>query len=153
GTPPERVARALERAGTTVRRGAKLTDQVLAFSRKSEENARPILLDAAVRDTCELLRTVVGDQIVLELDCQAPSAIIMADTAVVEQTLLTLAANARDAMPSGGVLAIATEAILDDAKGPQVKLVVRDTGSGMTPETTARIFEPFFTTKEVGQGT
>jgi signal transduction histidine kinase len=134
----------------------------MAFSRKQETNVKPVPVDAAVREAGELLQSLVGGPVVVKLDCRAPKAVIMSEPLVLEQILLNLGTNARDAMPKGGLLTISTEeAILDEqaaqtsglAKGPHAKVIVRDTGSGMSPATKARIFEPFFTTKEVGKGT
>ena len=132
------------------------------FSRKEETNAKPVPIDAAVREAGELLQSLVGGPVVVKLDCRAPHAVIMSEPMLIEQILLNLGTNARDAMPKGGFLTISTEeAVLDEeaalthglAKGPHAKVIVRDTGSGMSAATKARIFEPFFTTKEVGKGT
>ena len=110
--------------------------------------------------TCAL--PIFGDGIHLEIEAGAPHAVILSDFVELEQVLLNLASNARDAMPGGGTLTMKTEpAVLNQevadahsvAQGSYVKLTVRDTGSGMDDETTARIFEPFFTTKDVDKGT
>jgi PAS domain S-box-containing protein len=162
GHDRERAANALARAFATAKRGSTLTDQLMAFSRKEETNAKPVPVDAAVREAGELLQSLVGGPVVVKLDCRAPNAVIMSEPMVLEQILLNLGTNARDAMPTGGFLTISTEeAVLDEqaaqthgvAKGPHAKVIVRDTGSGMSAATRARIFEPFFTTKEVGKGT
>jgi len=162
GVGTERAGDALERAVATAKRGATLTDQLLAFSRKWDVNVKPVRVDGAVHDAGQLIKPLIGEQVVLEIVPGAPDAVIMADPVQLEHILLNLAANARDAMPNGGTLTIATEAIVLDeqaarthavATGPHVTIVVRDTGSGMDPATMARIFEPFFTTKDVGKGT
>jgi len=162
GHDSERAANALARAFATAKRGSTLTDQLMAFSRKEETDAKPVPIDAAVREAGELLQSLVGGPVVVKLDCRAPNAVIMSEPMLIEQILLNLGTNARDAMPTGGFLTISTEeAILDEqaaqthglAKGPHAKVIVRDTGLGMSAATKARIFEPFFTTKEVGKGT
>jgi len=162
GHDSERAANALARAFATAKRGSTLTDQLMAFSRKEETDAKPVPIDAAVREAGEMLQSLVGGPVVVKLDCRAHNAVIMSEPMLIEQILLNLGTNARDAMPTGGFLTISTEeAVLDEqaaqthglAKGPHAKVIVRDTGSGMSAATKARIFEPFFTTKEVGKGT
>jgi PAS domain S-box-containing protein len=163
-TSEEQKAWALGRATETCQRGARVLDQLMAFARKRE--ARPTLVpvnvDEAIRDAAALLEPMLGSHIVLAVETGAPYAAVMADVVELEQVLLNLGSNARDAMPHGGRLAIKTEAaVLDEetaaahgvAKRPCVKIIVRDTGSGMDDETKARIFEPFFTTKDVDKGT
>ncbi|HXU03303.1 MAG TPA: PAS domain S-box protein [Polyangia bacterium] len=155
---------AIRRARETGKRGAGLIDQLMVFARKQEREPPlvPINLDAALRDAAVLLKPMVGDGIHLEIEAGAPHAVILSDFVELEQVLLNLASNARDAMPGGGTLTMKTEpAVLNQevadahsvAQGSYVKLTVRDTGSGMDDETTARIFEPFFTTKDVDKGT
>jgi signal transduction histidine kinase len=162
GVSRERAAKALERAVTTARRGAALTDQLMTFTRKQDTVAKPLVLDAIVREAADLIRTMIGDQIVLAVETRAPKGVVMGDPVQLEQIFLNLAANARDAMPTGGTLTMTTEeATIDEqtaaahgvASGLHVKVIIADTGSGMDPETQSRIFEPFFTTKEVGRGT
>jgi signal transduction histidine kinase/DNA-binding response OmpR family regulator len=131
-------------------RAAKLTHQLLAFSRK--QVLQPTVLDLAdvVENVAPMLRRIIGEHIVLEIDSARPLSRVRADRGQLEQVILNLAVNARDAMPSGGSLTIAT----GNAPGDRcVLLTVRDTGTGMRSEVRERIFEPFFTTKELGKGT
>jgi PAS domain S-box-containing protein len=162
GVDSERAAEALDRAVTVAKRGATLTDQLMTFTRKQELAARPLLVDALVREAADLIKPLVGGHILVQVETAADGAYVMADPVQLEQILLNLAANARDAMPDGGTLTLRTEeSIIDDrwaethgvAKGPHVMLSVRDTGSGMDAATRQRVFEPFFTTKEIGKGT
>jgi PAS domain S-box-containing protein len=160
----DRLERALARALASGKRGAELIDQLMIFARGQAPNPErlPCNVDAVVREAAILIRPLLGNAITLAIETRAPGAIVMADVVGLEQVLLNLARNARDAMPGGGTFAISTEeTTLDEqtgqahgvAQGPHVKLIVRDTGSGMDDETKARIFEPFFTTKEVDRGT
>ncbi len=147
-------------AGT---RAANLTRQLLVFSRKQAVNRRNIDLNRVASEITEMLRRLIGEHITLELALSADPCPTEADAGMIEQVLMNLAVNARDAMPKGGKLTVATERIsIDDAAmrrtsearpGKFVCLSVRDTGTGIAPENLQRIFEPFFTTKEVGHGT
>jgi signal transduction histidine kinase/CheY-like chemotaxis protein len=144
-------------------RAAALTKQLLAFSRKQILTPTVLNLNAVVDDVLQMMRPVIAEhiQIVAELDpLLAP---VFADAGQLEQVLVNLALNARDAMPNGGTLTIATdhatlEPRLDDAvasplpPGEYVRLAMRDTGTGMDAATLARAFDPFFTTKAQGQG-
>jgi PAS domain S-box-containing protein len=142
---------------------ARLTRQLLAFSRN--DTVKPTLIDvnAVVSDMRSIVERLVGDDVRVALDLEADLARVMVDLGQLEQIVVNLAVNARDAMPRGGTLRIVTENVELDAQdaktylsvkpGPYVSLAVSDTGTGMTPETQARVFEPFFTTKEPGQGT
>ncbi len=136
-------------------RAATLTHQLLAFSRK--QVLQPTVLDLAdvAEGIAPMLRRIIGEHIELRLATSSPLARVRADRGQLEQVLLNLAVNARDAMPEGGVLTIATSNVID-AKPPMtraVSLVVSDTGLGMPDAIRERIFEPFFTTKEPGKGT
>ena len=162
--PPDHPMRAdvegIHKAG---RSAAALTRDLLAFSRK--QVLQPVVLDLndVVTGIEHLLRRLLGEDITLQLRLAANLDQVKADRAQVEQVLLNLAVNSRDAMPGGGRLLIETEnavgtrddiaAHLSGASGRHVVLRVRDTGQGMTPEVQARLFEPFFTTKELGKGT
>jgi len=143
---------------------AALTRQLLAFSRKQLLEPRVLDLNILVRDMEKLLQRVIGEGIHIAIDATAGSPRVRADPSQLEQVLLNLGVNARDAMPSGGTLRIATMEVALTAEqiagrgtelepGNYVVLVVSDTGSGMDEETRSRIFEPFFTTKGPGKGT
>jgi CheY-like chemotaxis protein len=133
-------------AGT---RAADLTRQLLAFSRRRFVAPAPLDLNAVVAATANLLRRLLGGnvELVTVLDPDLPA--VTAETGLIEQILLNLAVNARDAMPEGGMLTIRTERAPTGA----ARLTVSDDGVGMPPDVQARVFEPFFTTKPVGQGT
>jgi two-component system cell cycle sensor histidine kinase/response regulator CckA len=150
----------IQRAGTSA---AGLTRQLLAFSRK--EMIQPTLFDLNVvaGDMWVMLQRVIGEDVHLALRLVAGPAPVIADRGQVEQVVMNLAVNARDAMPGGGTLTLATSVVEIDAAfarshpgiapGPGVVLSLTDTGTGMTPEVQARVFEPFFTTKAAGRGT
>jgi len=144
-------------------RAAALTNQLLTFSRKQVHQPKLINLNEIVGGMEEMLRRLIDTGIRIETKSYPNLSTLRADPAQMEQVLLNLAVNARDAMPNGGVLSIETdEAFLDSsyaashsgvAPGRHVLLSVADTGSGMDAETQQRIFEPFFTTKGQGEGT
>jgi hypothetical protein len=127
---------------------ARLTHQLLEFSRKDSSPSGILSLNSVVQDLREILPRVLGPAIRLHVALDPAAAPVRADSGQLRQLLLNLAANAKDAMPDGGALTIATH----DA-GPQVRISVSDTGVGMTRETAERLFEPFFTTKPRGKGT
>ena len=142
---------------------ASLTSQLLAFSRKQVIRPLPLDLNAVVRDAERMLRRLIGEDIEFVIEPAAESAWVMADHAQIHQVIVNLAANARDAMPNGGKLRIATANIEVDeelaaaypgvAPGSHVLTTFTDTGGGMPEEVRQNIFEPFFTTKEQGKGT
>jgi PAS domain S-box-containing protein len=150
----------IQKAGT---RAAGLTRQLLAFSRK--EIIEPTLLDlnVIVADIRVLIERLIGEDVKVVLGVGRALALVKADRGQVEQIILNLAVNARDAMLKGGTLTIETANVAFDEEGAKghvgvkagryVALTVTDTGTGMTPEVKARLFEPFFTTKGVGKGT
>ena len=136
---------------------------MLAFSRKQVLEPQVLDLNAIVAEAEKMARRLVGEDILLELVLSSPAGMIKADRGQIDRVLLNLIVNARDAMPQGGKVTIATaQSELDEQNtnrqdyvvpGKYVVLKVSDTGCGMDIETQAHIFEPFFTTKEVGKGT
>jgi len=144
-------------------RSAALTRQLLAFSRHQIMERRVVDVNEIVSDMEKMLQRLVSDDVRTQVDLLAGNARVRVDPSQLEQVLMNLTVNARDAMPNGGRLAIRTEVrTVDEAQvsghekidpGEFVAIVVRDTGVGMTPDVVERVFEPFFTTKEVGQGT
>jgi signal transduction histidine kinase/ActR/RegA family two-component response regulator len=144
-------------------RAARLTRQLLMFSRRNIMKLDPLDLRKVVGDLSKMLQRLLGETVMLEFNAPPELPLVLADTGMVEQVLMNLAVNARDAMPRGGTLTISTSPIeMNEAYvqthsearlGSFVCLRVSDTGSGMDSPTMAHIFEPFFTTKEVGKGT
>jgi len=132
----------------TAERAAALTRQLLAFSRKQLLMPAVLDLNAVIRELAPMLHRLIGEDIRLHTDLAENLGQIKADRHQLEQVLMNLAVNARDAMPTGGLLTIQTR-----DEGADVVLTVRDTGHGMDEHTHAHLFEPFFTTKEVGKGT
>jgi PAS domain S-box-containing protein len=144
-------------------RAAGLTRQLLAFGRKQIVNPRPLDLNRVVGSMSEMLGRLLGEDIALQLNFCSEPAIVEADPTMLEQILLNLSVNSRDAMPRGGRLAIRISIrdidtahirkSVEAAQGRYICLSHTDTGMGIPPENLARIFEPFFTTKELGKGT
>jgi signal transduction histidine kinase/DNA-binding response OmpR family regulator len=141
-------ARQVKAVRQATERGAALTRQLLAFSRRQRLDPAAVDLNELVRDFTPLIRQAVGDAVSVSLDLAEAPAFVHIDPAQLESALLNLAVNARDAMEGAGDLAIAIKA----QPGGLHRLVVRDTGPGMPPGVASRIFEPFFTTKDVGKG-
>jgi two-component system cell cycle sensor histidine kinase/response regulator CckA len=144
-------------------RASSLTQSLLAFSRKQPMHFKTVDLVALVDRTQKLIARLIGEDIDIKIVAHRTPVMIKADTGQIEQVLMNLAANARDAMPKGGLLTIETSIVELDGEfirtygygktGTYGLLQVRDTGAGMEEKTLKRIFEPFYTTKEVGKGT
>jgi two-component system, cell cycle sensor histidine kinase and response regulator CckA len=143
-------------------RATALTRQLLAFSRQQVLKPQVVSLTEIIAGMEKMLRRLIGEDVELSVRCASEVARILVDPGQMEQIIMNLAVNARDAMPGGGHLTIETSGLFldDDAAehfglkpGPHVLLAVSDTGSGMDQATQARLFEPFFTTKEPGKGT
>jgi hypothetical protein len=143
-------------------RAAALTQQLLVFSRRQAAQPRVMNLNAAVSETERLLNRIIGEDIHLVMALEPELGRVYADPVQINQVLMNLAINARDAMPQGGQLAVETANVAMDEggaapgdcpAGEYVRLTVRDTGVGMDEETQRRLFEPFFTTKPKGRGT
>jgi PAS domain S-box-containing protein len=160
--PPE-LRPAIDQALRAAERGAALTHRLLAFSRQQMLVARRVDLNRLVADMDDLLRRTLGDHVEIDLKLAEDLWPALADSGQIENSLLNLAINARDAMPEGGKLTIEIGNVhLDEdyaaghaevAPGDYVMMAVTDTGIGMPPDVLAHAFEPFYTTKEVGKGT
>jgi len=156
-------ARSAQQIGQAAERASSLTRQLLAFSRRQVIQPRPLDLNETVLAMTKMLGRVLGEDITVQVKYLPQPAVIFGDPGMIDQVLLNLAVNSRDAMPKGGVLHIAVEsaeieprqiAYKPEARtGRFVCLTVTDTGCGIAPENLHRIFEPFFTTKEMGRGT
>jgi PAS domain S-box-containing protein len=162
GQPTEHVADLME-IRRAADRAAALTRQLLAFSRQQVLKIEVLDLSEVVGHMMKMLTRVIGEDVRIETHFSTTPCTIRADVTQVEQVVMNLAINARDAMPTGGTLTLSTEMVELDAAfaaghvtvkpGRHVHLRVRDSGSGMDATTRARIFEPFFTTKDAGKGT
>jgi len=161
GAPPDpEDLSELRAAGSKAR---ELTRQLLAFARRQSTAPVALDLDEVVRGSEKLLRRVLGEDVLLKVETDGTAGSVLCDPGQLDQVILNLAVNARDAMPTGGVLTLATRRVRvgpDTASvdpgavpGDWVQLEVRDTGVGMSAEVKAHLFEPFFTTKPAGQGT
>ena len=158
-----KATRRIEAALESGRRATALTHRLLAFARRQPLAPKMLEPNRLVTGMSEILHRVLGEQVVLQLLCSAGLWRVKADGHQLENAILNLAVNARDAMPGGGHLTIETQnAILDEdyaaaesevKPGQYVMIAVTDTGIGMAPDVTAQVFEPFFTTKPVGHGT
>lgn len=160
---PIRARKYIEEIRSAGERAAALTRQLLAFSRKQVLQPRPIELNVLITDLEKMLRRLIGEDIDLTTELMPKLGMIKADPGQLEQVIMNLVINARDAMPRGGKLIVRTlnvhlnedgvRSFIDLTPGRYVVLVVSDTGVGMDKETMAHIFEPFFTTKDKGKGT
>ncbi len=161
--PAAESSQYVENIKKSIERGSSLTRQLLAFSRSSVIQPRVLDLNERLKDVSKLLRPLMGDDVEILIVSKAPTAVVEADPGQLDQIVVNLAVNARDAMPRGGKFILETRAERFDegfaeqhqamSAGKYVVLAVSDTGSGMDEATAARIFEPFFTTKEMGKGT
>jgi PAS domain S-box-containing protein len=161
--PEHLAAKYLVQIKKAAERGAHLTRQLLAFSRQQVVSLKILDLNAVINTTSQMLSRVVREDIILTYRTSVPHGSVKADAGQIEQVLLNLVVNARDAMPDGGKITIETASVeLDEeyclghgpvVTGQYVMLSVRDTGCGIDEPTQARIFEPFFTTKQPGKGT
>ncbi len=157
------LARDAAEIQSAVQRGQSLTRQLLTFSRRQVIRQRRIDLNAAVRDSESLLQRLMGASVTLEVECAPVALEVIGDPHQLEQVLMNLVVNARDAMPEGGHVSVVTrrvdvkegglDALPPSGAGAFAELTVSDTGVGMDDETRSHIFEPFFTTKDAAHGT
>jgi signal transduction histidine kinase/ActR/RegA family two-component response regulator len=162
-TSTEDLRHSVQAIRTASERAATLTGQLLAFSRQQVMAPTPVNLAIAVRSVEPMLKRLIGERIRLALQLDAGTGTIRIDPGQLDQILINLVVNARDAMPDGGTVTVETGNVLFDepyamehfelTPGPYVMLAITDTGHGMDQETREHIFEPFFTTKEQGRGT
>ena len=164
GNYGEDSRRCLDELEADLRRAANLTRQLLLFARRSVIQIRPVHLGHVVENLLEMLRRIIGETIALEWRCSSPMPPVAADVGMLEQVVVNLVVNARDAMPDGGRITLESRTITlaqdaphpthpDARPGDYVRLSVADTGRGMGRDVLDRLFEPFFTTKEPGKGT
>jgi len=161
--PDERARELFSNIGDAVQRGSQLTRQLLAFSRQQVIKPRVLDLNERLRDVGKMLRPLLGDDIEIVIAPKSECPLIEADAGQIDQIVVNLAVNARDAMPRGGRFILETNLVdLDEdfsathspiKPGKYVVLAASDNGVGMDESTRARVFEPFFTTKEIGKGT
>jgi signal transduction histidine kinase/ActR/RegA family two-component response regulator/HAMP domain-containing protein len=162
GTPPE-IVDSIQAVYFAAERAAGLTRQLLMFSRKNVMQLKSLDLQEVVGNMSKMLQRLLGETITLEFLPATENSFVQGDSGMIEQVVMNLSVNARDAMPRGGRLTVGVETVDIDAafvethpqahEGPFVRLRVADTGIGMDSPTMSHIFEPFFTTKDVGQGT
>jgi len=160
-SPAMRLLGNIEKAAS---RSAELTGKLLAFSRKGKKNDVHVLIDTTINEVISLLERTIDKKIALKTKLTAKNSTVTGDPTLLQNALLNLGVNARDAMPEGGVITFATANVVLDAEfcgstsfditpGPYIEISISDTGVGMKKDVLQRIFEPFFTTKEVGKGT
>lgn len=162
-SPSDPVNHELQQVEGAAKRAADLVRQLLLFGRKQHLQFVPVDLGKAIGELVKMLHRVIGEDVRLELDCGEDCWEIEGDAGNIDQVVMNLAVNARDAMPDGGVLGMKTENVVIDEEycrrnpearpGRFVRLSVSDTGTGMGTDVLPHIFEPFFTTREVGKGT
>jgi signal transduction histidine kinase/CheY-like chemotaxis protein len=161
--PPTEVRAIFQDILAATERASALTGQLLAFSRRQPMQARELNVNTVVDEVSRMLERLIGEHITLRTSFTGEPTIVHADTSMIEQVLLNLAVNARDAMPQGGLLTLSTKIVsgrdrpggmpLEARAEMFVRIDVSDTGTGITPDSLPHIFEPFFTTKEIGKGT
>jgi len=161
--PGEPMHRDVDLIQKTSQRAVALTSQLLAFSRKQVVQPRVLELGPLVSELAPMLQRMIGEDMELVVDPVAGTGRVKVDPSQMQQVLMNLVVNARDAMPNGGRVGVSIQDVEVDEKaalhqtnlrpGPYVRLAVSDTGTGMSAETAAHIFEPFFTTKDQGKGT
>jgi hypothetical protein len=158
----ERLEQGLDEIRQSSLRAASLTQQLLAFSRRQQFKPVTLNLNDVVRNMADMLRRIIGADVELTVDSADNPCAVKVDPDQLQQVIMNLISNARDAMPHGGVLSVTTEnvtvgeeeiAIVGVPAGKYAKLCVSDSGIGMDDYTRLRLFEPYFTTKETGQGT
>jgi PAS domain S-box-containing protein len=160
---PHRITESLGEISNASRRAASLTRQLLTFSRQQVIEPRTLDLNETVSSTSKMLKRLLGENIEFRFEPSPMPVLVHADPGMMEQIIMNLAVNARDAMPRGGTLTVRlgfetlseadADRFPDAAAGRYVRLTVSDTGTGIAPEHLQKIFEPFFTTKELGKGT
>jgi len=156
------IGRYLEMAQSSASRATALTQRLLAFSRRQTLAPTPVVADAMVRGMLDIISRTLGPAIAIATQLDSDPWAVLVDVPQMENALLNLCINARDAMPEGGPLTISTATVtlqaeaaaaLDTAPGDYVRLAVTDVGTGMEAAVIEKVFEPFFTTKPIGQGT
>lgn len=153
---PPPAGRIVEGARRTVKRGARLTEQLLSFARNQSLVPQATDIHASINDMQELLLTSVGSRVRIDLALAHPWPVVLLDPNQLEMAVLNLALNARDAMKEGGTIVISTQEADCEREGqvvPGVRVTVADSGAGIPPSIIERVFEPFFTTKAMGSGT
>jgi two-component system, cell cycle sensor histidine kinase and response regulator CckA len=159
----EKSGHYLNQISSAVKKATLLTQQLLSFSRKHIQDLRTIDLNGLVADFCKMLPNLLGEDVQLKVITSPEECMIYCDKGLIEQVIMNLVVNARDALPDGGSITLASQRVRMDASnlhetagmepGEYVLLKVTDTGTGMDEVTQSKMFEPFFTTKEVGKGT
>ena len=160
----ETLRKGMDELTVSCKRAAGLTRNLLTFSRRSVMDIKPVDLAQIVSNMLDMLRRLLGEDIEIRFEQDGTKLpLIDADSGILEQVLMNLCVNARDAMPNGGQITISTEAVDFDPEsvrslsqekvGRFIRLTIKDTGCGMSPETLKQVFDPFFTTKDVGKGT
>ena len=158
--PEDPLYECIDAIQRSAKRATSLTRQLLAFSRKQVLQPKVLDLNGVVSDSGSMLRRLIGEDVELKMELEQGLAPVRVDPGQLDQVILNLVVNARDAMPRGGRIAVATRAAVLDGEDPPtvpagryVALTVTDAGIGIPPENLSKIFEPFFTTKELGKGT